>query len=330
MKILNLAFVLLIGSFAAVSQQETSVLFIGNSFTFMNGMPSMFKQIALAKGKRIIVDSIVQGGQDFNFHASRPETYSKIKERKWDYVIIQGHSNELAQPNSKVDTQSLPYAKMLVDSAKANNSCTQVILYMTWGYKNGNAKWKPISTYDSMQYRITNQYLRFADLLDTKVSPVGEVWRDVRTNYPAINLYYTDLYHPNELGSYLSACTHFTTIFGESPIKNNAPILIDDASRQIIEFAASGVVLNNLGKWRNVTRTAQMETGFDIILQDDFVMLENRSKNATWVDWDFGDGSKSTVNNPSHCYSEKGTYTLTQTIKNACKVMKLERQINVQ
>lgn len=324
-----LLFIFILQIMISFSQNETSVLFIGNSFTFMNNMPFMFKEIAESKGKKMIVDTVVEGGKDFNFHSSQAETYQKIKSRKWDYIVIQGHSNELAQPESKIDRVTLPYAKKIVDSIRANSSCTQIVLYMTWGYKNGNSKWTPISSYDSMQYRIKMQYLRFADLLDARVCPVGEVWKAIRTNYSGINLYDADNQHPSLFGSYLSACTFFTSIFGESPIKNTCTALIDEPTRQIIEMNASQVVLNNLNQWRFIPKKDQLECGFDLILENDTVNLFNRSKNATWLEWDFGDGSISVDENPTHCYKIKGKYVVTQKISNSCRTDILSREIEV-
>lgn len=323
-----LTFLLL--SFAGFSQQEeTSVLFIGNSFTFMNNMPFLFKDIAVSEGKKIFVDTVVEGGKDFNFHAHNPETYEKIKSRKWDYIVIQGHSNELAQPESKIDKNSLPYAKEIVDSIRANSLCTQVVLYMTWAYRYGNPKWAPIASYDSMQLRIRNEYLRFADLLDARVSPVGEVWKTVRKNHSGINLYYTDNQHPNLLGSYLSACTFYATIFGETPMRNKSIVPIDAGTRQIIETTASQVVLNNLNEWRFVEKASKMETGFDMFLSGKSLQLYNTSKNASWIEWNFGDGHISTEKNPVHEYVNKGIYKVKQKISMHCQTLYLERTIEI-
>lgn len=323
-------FIILVFSFRNYAQDEISVLFIGNSFTFMNNMPSIFKEIASSKGKKVIVDSVVQGGKNFEYHSNQTKTYQMIKSRNWDYIIIQGHSNELAQPDTKVETNSLPFAKKIVDSIRNSNSCTQVILYMTWGYKNGNSKWAPIASYDSMQYRIKNQYLKFADLLDARVSPVGEVWKTIRANYAAINLYHADNQHPSLYGSYLSACTHYTTIFRESPIGNKAKVNVDQNIRQIIETNASQVVLNNLNQWRNLNKNNLLEPGYDLILKNDSLELVNRAKNALWLEWDFGDGHVSAEENPKHCYKEKGKYVVTQKVTNPCKVSVLSREIVVE
>ncbi len=325
--IVALTFTLL--STMAQAQEEVSVLFIGNSFTFMNDMPLMFRDIAISKGKNVHVDTVVEGGKNFEYHSKNPETYELIRSRKWDYVVIQGQSNELAQPESRVDKSTFPFAKQIVDSIRENSSCTQVVLYMTWAYKNGNSKWAPIATYDSMQYRIHNQYLRFADLLDARISPVGEVWKNIRSSYSGINLYDPDNQHPSVNGSYLSACTFYASIFGESPYLNESKNLIDPTVRQIIELNSSQIVLNRLNEWRFVPKSKPLETGFDLYQNGSVVELRDNAKNSTWTEWTFGDGHISTDLNPSHVYQKKGIYTVTQKVRNHCETISLERIIEV-
>lgn len=305
------------------------MLFIGNSFTFMNNMPFMFRDIAVAKGKKIYVDTVVEGGKDFNFHAHNPETYAAIKSRKWDYIIVQGHSNELAQPESVIDKNSLPYARQIVDSIHASNPCTQVLLYMTWGYKFGNPKWSAIASYEPMQERIESQYLRFADLLDARLSPVGAVWKTIRASHPALNLYYTDNIHPSYAGSYVSACTFFASIFGESPLKNSAIVSLDADTRQIIEYTVSQVVLNNLNKWRFIQKSDRLISGFDMVMSGRNLQIYDRSENSSWIEWDFGDGHTSTDKNPFHEYKSSGKYKVTQKISMYCKSVELVREVDI-
>ena len=71
-----------------IAQKETSVLFIGNSFTFYNYMPGILKDIASANGKPMHVDTAVTGGKDLKFHSARERTYEMIKSKKWDYVVL--------------------------------------------------------------------------------------------------------------------------------------------------------------------------------------------------------------------------------------------------
>lgn len=46
------------------------------------------------------------------------------------------------------------------------------------------------------------------------------------------------------------------------------------------------------------------------------LIFKDNSQNATSWDWDFGDGKKSTDQNPSHTYSSKGEYTVSLIVSN--------------
>lgn len=312
-----------------IAQKETSVLFIGNSFTFYNYMPGILKDIASANGKTMHVDTAVTGGKDLKFHSGRQRTYDMIKSKKWDYIVLQGHSNEFAQPDGKVDTLTLPFAKKIIDSIKLHSPCSRVLFYMTWGYKNGNPKWKAIANYDSMQLRIERQYLRFADLFNAGVVPVGMVWKEVRDSYPLINLYDPDRFHPILTGSYLSACTFYTTIFGETPYKNKAKMAIEPIHREAIELAATKIVLNNLARWRYLPKLKLIDPGFDIIIKDKSVHLVSNAKNYDQLEWDFGDGIRSMDINPKHIFSSPGEYKIRQELSSYCKNEVLERTITI-
>ena len=311
------------------AQEETSVLFIGNSFTFYNYMPGILKDIAASNGKAMYVDTAVTGGKDLKFHSGRERTYAMIKSKKWDYIVLQGHSNEFAQPDGKVDTLTLPFAKKIIDSIRVLSPCSRVLFYMTWGYKNGNPKWKAIAHYDSMQLRIERQYLRFADLFSAGVSPVGMVWKEVRDDHPSINLYDADRFHPILTGSYLSACTFYATIFGETPYKNKAKVAIEPFQREVIELAATKVVLNHLARWRYLPKPKPLVTGFDIVLKDKELQVISNVKNHDEIEWDFGDGNRSKEVNPKHVFSNSGAYVIRQEVSSYCKNESLERTINI-
>ena len=69
---LLILFIFSLNSMLHFAQEETSVLFIGNSFTFMNDMPSIFKEIAESKGKKVFVDHQLKSGDLVLFLANLP------------------------------------------------------------------------------------------------------------------------------------------------------------------------------------------------------------------------------------------------------------------
>ena len=59
-------------------------------------------------------------------------------------------------------------------------------------------------------------------------------------------------------------------------------------------------------------------TEFDVAVLGLNANFTNKSTNFTTVEWDFGDGSTSSENDPSHEYAEDGAYTVTLTTTNEC------------
>ncbi len=97
-----------------VRAQQTDVLFIGNSYTTANDLPSMFRQIALSLGDTVSTGMQAPGGYTLMDHLYAPATQSAIASQQWDYVVLQEQSQYGAMPMgntfSDVAATSLTYA----------------------------------------------------------------------------------------------------------------------------------------------------------------------------------------------------------------------------
>ncbi|MFN5032289.1 MAG: hypothetical protein ACK5FX_08725, partial [Flavobacteriia bacterium] len=188
MKKLGLLMLLFISG-SNYAQDSISVLFIGNSYTYVNDLPTVFKNLTQSLGDISTVDSKTNGGYTFQNHLSDAVTHTKIQSRQWDFVVLQGQSQEPSFPTDQVNAQTLPPAAALADSVYSNWYCSQAVYFMTWGRQNGDPQWDSISTFDGMNVRLRNAYMRIADSANASVSPVGVAWKYVRDNHPTINLY---------------------------------------------------------------------------------------------------------------------------------------------
>jgi hypothetical protein len=317
MKLSHLLFAILICSFS-FAQDTARVLFIGNSYVATNDLPSAVSQLSNSLGDVIIGDSKLNGGFTFASHWNDPITYTKMNAQLWDYVVIQGQSQEPSFPTSQVNTQSLPYAVNLADSVYEVSNCTQAMYFMTWGRQNGDPQWDSINTFEKMNSRLRNAYLRIADSANACVAPVGVAWKYVRDNYPTINLYSGDGSHPSVEGTYLSACTFYASIFRKSPIGATYLMGLDPLVASQLQTAASLMVLDSLETWKLKPADSIVIAAFDGPQNVNPIQFANQSYRADAYFWDFGDGGQSVEINPLHVYAAPGNYNVQLVASSSC------------
>jgi hypothetical protein len=295
-----------------IAQDSASVLFIGNSYTYYNDMPGLFQDLSSSLGKATYVDSKVNGGATMQVHANDPVSYQKMHNSNWDYVVLQAQSQEPSFPYGQVNSQTLPYAVQLADSVHSIYDCSQAMFFMTWGRENGDPQWDSINTFDKMNERLRNAYLRFAESSDGSVSPVGVAWKYVRDNHPTISLYAGDGSHPKPTGSYLAACTFYASIFHESPVGSTFLGGLDASTAEILQNAAAIAVLDSLPTWHLKHHDSLAHVSFESTL-DPVAFSASFEENTSYIDnfiWDFGDGNTSTDSNPSHTFGQSGIYSV--------------------
>jgi hypothetical protein len=253
----TLSFVLFIFVFIShsVAQQHKTlkVLFLGNSYTYVNNLPQLIKDIALANGDTLLFDSNCPGGHTFNNHFNNATSLSKINAQAWDCVILQAQSQEPSFSPGQVAAQTLPYAIKLDSLIKNNNNCSETVFYETWGRKNGDASncgsYPPICTYLGMQDRLRASYKLFADTTQSVMAPAGEAWRKSIAQNPTLELYSSDQSHPSLEGSYLTACVFYETLFHKSVLSNTYTAGVSSTNVNFLQQIAHVVVNDSLLTW---------------------------------------------------------------------------------
>lgn len=317
MKIKLFFWMIIFTSFYSFSQLKKKVLFIGNSYTYVNNLPQLVTDIALTKSDTVVFDQSTPGGFTFQDHCLNPVTWSKIKSQKWDVVILQAQSQEPSLDPSQVYSQTYPYAKQLVDSIRKNKPCTEVLFYMTWGRKNGDLSncgiYPPVCTYAGMQARLRESYLMFKDSLMTSVAPVGVAWKTYRANYPAIDLYQADESHPSLSGSYLAACTIYASIFQKNVSGSTYNPGLPTADLNSIQLISSQTVLDSTVLWNLNSEIPKASFTYSAVSSQVF-QFTSTSSNATNYQWSFG----SSLSNTSYTFTTPGTFTIQLKATNGC------------
>ncbi len=312
------------------AQDSISVLFIGNSYTYVNNLPMMVSTLATNLGKKITVDSKTGSGTTFQGHLDDPATDIKIHSKPWDVVVIQGQSLEPSNSNMLVDLVTIPNAVRLSERVWAANACSNVMYYMTWGRQNGSSQSEATNTFEKMNARLYKNYLRMADSSDrSMVSPVGAVWGYVRANHPTINLYDADGSHPSFEGSYLAACTFYTSLFQKSPVGATYYGGLNATTAGILQQAAATVILDSLDRFHLRPANEATKADFSIVQNGSTITLTNESSRATTYTWLFGDGQSDEIENAEYTFTENGVYTVSLVASSECNSDTISKQVAV-
>jgi len=290
-------------------QLRKEVLFIGNSYTYVNDLPNLIKQIALSFGDTLIHESSTAGGSSFSAHSTNTQTINKINQQQWNYVVLQAQSQEPSLSNGYVNTNVLPAAQILINAIESNSLCIEPLYFMTWGRKFGDASncvpYPPVCTYLGMQERLRTRYLDMSFQHNASCSPVGMAWKKSIAIDSTLNLYSSDNSHPSIYGSYLAACTFYSSIFKKSAVGSSYwPSTIDSITAYSLQQIGSSTVLDSLAIW-NI-----FNTDFSFQQYNNSISFTNHSSNYENLVWDFGDGVTSFDENPTHIYNNSGVYTI--------------------
>jgi hypothetical protein len=225
--------------------QCSSILFIGNSYTFVNDLPTTFASLAKSGNHRVETGMAAQPGWMLSDHLSSSETFNQINSQKWNFVVLQEQSQVPASLQVRT-TQMYPAARALVSKIREIGAVP--ILFITWAHRDGWPE-NNMPTYESMQYQINGGYLTLGQELKAQMAPVGYAWLKMRQQTPKLNLWQQDGSHPNEKGTYLAACVFYAVIYRQSP---EGLTYVGNLSREdarLLQKTAADTVLNNTTKW---------------------------------------------------------------------------------
>ena len=248
--ILATSLTLIIAATQAVA--DTSILFIGNSFTYgwgsstrhyrantvtdlnnegVGGVPALFKSFADQAGLDYDVYLETRSGSGLDFHLE--QKLGVIGRRPWDKVVMHGYStldsNEPGNPAVLIAT-----TKKMSEFLQDLNPEVEVYLTATWSRADltyqEDRPWtgKPIY---QMARDVRSGYDKAAAETPAvkSVNPVGEAWNQAMENgiadpnpYDGVDLNKIDLwtydhYHASNYGYYLEALVVFGNVTGLDP-----------------------------------------------------------------------------------------------------------------
>ncbi|ANF49367.1 hypothetical protein A0O34_01815 [Chryseobacterium glaciei] len=252
---------------------EINVLFIGNSLTYFHDMPQTVQKMVNETDPNIKIEQSTFPGQSLSGHLSEiitsrtengintrkkevgeiTETEKKIKEKKWDVIILQTGTVDILIPenrelkvNKAIDDiknlASNPECKFIFFNAWASKSeYPQQYCYPNYFIDESIKKDKCCSTvFKSLEdeMKAINESSQLVAKENNLIkSDNGTKFFEVLTKHPEIELYEDEI-HPNKYGSFLNACVFYQILTGKkaSNLKYNGDIDIKTA--EILKRAA--------------------------------------------------------------------------------------------
>ena len=239
---------------ATPAAAATSILFIGNSFTYgalasvqnwntgsvtdlvgtnIGGVPALFKAFTVQAGLDYDVNLETQPGSNLSYHYNTPARKALI-DRAWDKVVMHGQSNlDFAAPNNPASISQ--YTGLLGAMFQARNPNVDISLTATWS--RADLTYKTTSPWlgapiDQMGKDVHAGYqvakANNAGVV-ARVNPVGLAWNRAFADGLAdtnpydgidpgkINLWASDSYHASNEGYYLHALVVFGMVTGINP-----------------------------------------------------------------------------------------------------------------
>jgi hypothetical protein len=208
------------------------VLFIGNSYTRFNELPSLVAELAASDpaGPSIEVAELSRAGAHLETHFRSARTRREIATGGYTHVVLQDHSLAAFRRPHRMRR----YAREL--GSEVDRSGARTVLFETWprsaqsrAYRRGLFGHTP----QEMWSRIDAAYREVATP-EATLAPVGAAFIAAAETAPDLRLYLNDGAHPTPLGSYLAACVLYGALAGRGlGGLDHAPphVAAEDASR---------------------------------------------------------------------------------------------------
>lgn len=209
--LLCLALGLRLAAQTELAAKPIRVLFIGNSYTYVNNLPKLVEALSETQktGPRIQTEASLSGGKTLQWHWEHNNALEMVRRGGWDFVVLQEHSTlgklfpAGAAPEINDPAAYFEYARKFDEEIRKTGAKT--LLYATWA-RDG---------FPEQQRRLDDAFALNARSLGASIIPAGLAWTVTKMEYPSIRLHTPDRSHPTMAGSYLNALIFYQCITGK-------------------------------------------------------------------------------------------------------------------
>lgn len=299
---------LLAFSIPADARIPVKVLFIGNSLTYFNDMPQVFRDIANQKGDTVDLTMYAPGGTGFQHHYVDPNVFDLFRSKTWDVIVLQPGSGESGGVQPRPVT--LQQARKLIDSARHYSPCARILFYEISNGVTGTSA-ADVSSYNNTMNAIRTTATYLADSTKLSFAPAGECLRYVWNQNPSVLLWNSagDI-HPNIKGSYLVSCAMYAAIFHKQSTGTTIYNGNTAADAGYYQHVADSIVLMHSANWR--IDTGWHRARFTYVVNQGMVQFQNTTTGHDSLRWWLAPQQSTTTVNPVFNYTQPGTYPVKQ------------------
>ena len=186
-----------------VEDTNLRILFIGNSLTYVNDLPSLVQSLGRNNPDRTVtVGSVAFPNYSLVDHWDRGDAQRAIANGPWDYVVLQQGPSALPESRAVL----VEYAGKFAEEIRRAGA--RPAIYMVWPELDRAGDWDAVSA----------SYAAAASAVDGVLLPGGEAIRSAYNADQSIPLFQGDNFHPAFAGSYAVALTMYARLTGESPL----------------------------------------------------------------------------------------------------------------
>lgn len=186
------------------------ILFVGNSFTYVNDLPTLFTSVASSQAGLATwhAEMIASPGASIADHARDGLVTAALQRQKWDVLVLQERGGLLAclgKPGSG-DSPDCMASKAAHEKlvATAHATGARVVLLGTWG---PDAIW---------QGQLSRGVRRMASATKADVFDAGPMLREYAKDHPKTPLFSDAILHPTPTASLLVATALWTYLAPDS------------------------------------------------------------------------------------------------------------------
>jgi hypothetical protein len=205
---------LLLTGVASAQPAPLRLLFIGNSLTYLNDVPSLVAALGRANGRPVVCEQVAAPDLGLEEHWRQGEAGRTIARGGWDIVILQQGPSAL--PESR--TLLIDYTRRF--DREITKTGARTALYMVWPAQARRGDFPGVS----------RSYTAAADAVSALLLPAGDAWREAWQLDARLALYGADGFHASLLGSQLAAIVIFEGVTGQPAATLPFDLLASQAS----------------------------------------------------------------------------------------------------